>query len=123
MITKADGTIRKVEVRAGTQPVETDGVNDRPEVTRPVTIRVPVYAPDYGVTRSWPMDHQLSVRAYSGEVVIEGDKIALRALAQLLLTLSEPDTPPSFHFHLEASKGELTPGSVNLTLDHDEWDE
>ncbi|MCC5580719.1 hypothetical protein IMZ11_34390 [Microtetraspora sp. AC03309] len=69
------------------------------------------------------MDHQLTVRAYDDEVVIEGDKIALRSLAELLLTLSESDTPLSTHFHLEASAGQLTPGSVNLVLDHDEWDE
>jgi hypothetical protein len=103
--------------------MDTDGMSDRPDLTRPVTIQVPVYALDYGVTRSWPTDHPLSIRVHAGEVVIEGDKIALRALAELLLTLSEPDTPSSFHFHLEASAGELTPDSVNLTLDHDEWDE
>jgi hypothetical protein len=55
--------------------------------------------------------------------VIEGDKIALRCLAELLLTLSEPDTPLTTHFHLEDGKGQLTPGSANLVLDHDEWDE
>ena len=99
------------------------GVNDRPDLAKPVTIRVPVYAPDYQAPRSWPMDHQLTVRTYANEVVIEGDKVALRALAKLLLMLSEPDTPPSLHFHLEASQGQLTPDSVNLVLDHDEWEE
>ena len=98
-------------------------MSNRRDPTRSVTIQVPVYVPDYGVTRAWPMDHPLSIRVHSGEVVIEGDKIALRTLAELLLTLSEPDTPSSFHFHLEASKGELTPDSVNLVFDHDEWDE
>ncbi|WP_444543157.1 Imm32 family immunity protein [Microtetraspora fusca] len=52
-----------------------------------------------------------------------GDKIALRSLAELLLTLSESDTPLSAHFHLEVSAGQLTPGSVNLVLDHAEWNQ
>ncbi|WP_433540682.1 Imm32 family immunity protein [Streptosporangium sandarakinum] len=98
-------------------------MSDRPDTTRPVTVRIPAYVPGSGVTRSWPIDHPLSVRSYGNEVVIEGDKIALRALAELLLTLSEPDTPLSFHFHLEASLGDLTLGSADLVLDHDEWDE
>lgn len=88
-----------------------------------MTVRIPAYVSSSGVTWSWPIDHPLSVRSYGDEVVIEGDKIALRALAELLLTLSEPDTPLGCHFHLEASKGELTPGSASLVLDHDEWDE
>ncbi|MFF3663953.1 Imm32 family immunity protein [Microtetraspora malaysiensis] len=98
-------------------------MNDRPDVAKPPTTHILASGHDYRAPRSWPMDHQLTVRAYDNEVVIQGDKIALRSLAELLLTLSESDTPLTTHFHLEASAGQLTPGSVNLVLDHDEWDE
>ncbi|WP_157530678.1 Imm32 family immunity protein [Microtetraspora niveoalba] len=97
-------------------------MNDRPDVAKPPTTRIPVSGRDYRTPRSWPIDHQLTVRAYDNEVVIEGDKIALRSLAELLLMLSESDTPLSAHFHLEASAGQLTTGSMNLVLDHNEWD-
>ncbi|WP_452299616.1 Imm32 family immunity protein [Microtetraspora fusca] len=103
--------------------VDTDSVNDHPDVAAPPPTRTPASGRDYRAARSWPLDHRLTVRAYDNEVVIEGDKIALRSLAELLLTLSESDTPLSAHFHLEASAGQLTPGSVNLVLDHDEWNQ
>ena len=83
--------------------MDTAGMSNRRDPTRSVTIQVPVYVPDYGVTRAWPMDHPLSIRVHSGEVVIEGDKIALRTLAELLLTLSEPDTGSSKLSGVEAT--------------------
>lgn len=89
---------------------------------RAIEISVPIYDPDRGLPRLWPEGHELHVRATERDVVIEGDKTALRALAVLLLTLSEPDTARGPHFHLEPGV-ELSGDSASLTLDHDEWDD
>lgn len=102
--------------------VHTGLVEMQREDVRAITINVPVYVPERGLARSWPAGHELHIRASESDVVIEGDKIALRALGTLLLALSEPDMPPSMHFHLDPA-GELTGDSASLTLDHDEWDE
>jgi hypothetical protein len=79
-------------------------------------LELPDYSREQGLHLERAGDAILSVRIDLGEVVIAGNASGLASFAHNLLTLSQPQVPTPYHFHLGEFEG-LKEGSIELVVE------
>jgi hypothetical protein len=81
-----------------------------------LTIEIPAYREDRGVTAGTNGDGDIIVRSGMDGVEIVGNPAGLRDLARWCLELAAPDAPDGSHIQLEPNIEMLAPSSKPLLL-------
>ena len=89
-----------------------------------VTVPLPTYSTDGGMTLAWVDGYRLRVRVLGSmeqgfEVVIEGNAEGFESLGRYALALAQTDVPSGFHLHMEDSTVLDAPSS-SLVLDRED---
>jgi hypothetical protein len=80
-----------------------------------VTLEVPAYSPETGISYNWVGAYEIKATVEDGAVCIVANKDGLLSLAGHLLNLAQATMPVGHHMHLNEHNA-LEEGSLELIL-------